>query len=140
MVQMAWYDTAQILALEHAVRKEDWFTAIVLSATQLERHGYLEIKDYLNSLRVDSDLIARILRKVSLSQVADYLSTVKKINKKEYKTMMKINDERIRFLHRREKEKIKRGTEAKRKYCPLVNEAIRILRERLNAERLFIMK
>ena len=140
MVKMAWYDTAQILALKHAIRKKDWFTAIVLSATQIERHGYLEIKAFLKSMNIDSDLVDKILKKTYLSQIAGYLLTIKRIDKNEYTAIMEINKARNKFVHRREKEEFERGAEAKKKYEPLVNEAIRILREKLNAERLFIMK
>lgn len=35
MVQMAAYNTAQIFALENAIRENDWFTAIVLMQLNL---------------------------------------------------------------------------------------------------------
>lgn len=37
---MAWYDDAQLSKIDKAREESDWFTAIVLSANQLERHGY----------------------------------------------------------------------------------------------------
>ena len=140
MARMAWYDTAQISKLEKARNESDWFTAIVLSATQLERHGYLEIKEYLESLNVNSRLIDRLLEKTYLSQIAGYLLAIKKIDEKEYRTVMKINDARNKFLHRRKEEKFERGAKAKGEYEPLVNEAIRILKEKLSAVRLLVSR
>ena len=144
MVRMAWYDTAQLSIIEKARKESKWFTAIALSATQLERHGYLEIKNYLKSLKVDSELVDKILKRASLSKIADYLLTIRKVDNKEYKTIMQINDERIKFLHRREEraegEKFLRGAEAKKTYDPLIEEAIRILKEKFSVERLYVGK
>jgi len=33
--------------LEKAKETTDWFSAIILTTTQLERYGYLKIKEYL---------------------------------------------------------------------------------------------
>ena len=141
---MAWYDTAQIPVIEAAMERKDWFTAIVLTATQLERHGYLEVIEYLESLNANSDMVEEIFEKTSLTQIAKWLLAIKKIEKKEYKTIMKINDERNKFVHRREKvgeeEKFKRGAEGKKKYEPLVKEAIRILKEKFSVVRLAVGK
>jgi len=59
---------------------------------------------------------------------------INKITFKEYKTMIQINTERNNFMHRREVKQFAHGQQAKEKYTPLVNEAIRILREKLDAE------
>jgi len=140
MANMAWYDTAQIFKIKKAKEEKEWFTAVVLSATQLERHGYLKVKEYLESLSVKPDLIDKILEKIHLFEIAKYLLAVEKINDKEYNTLIAINQERNNFIHRREKEKFKRGSEAQEKYVPLIDEAIRILEENLNARRLCISK
>ena len=137
---MAWYDTAQISKLKKAREELDWFTAIVLSATQLERHGYLAIKEYLESLKVNSDLIDKLLNMKHLRQIAEYLLAIKKIEKEEYDTLIAINKERNNFIHRGEREKFKRGIEAQKVYGPLVDAAIRILEERLDAVRLRVSK
>lgn len=140
MVKIGWLDTAQIAILKRAIEDEDWFTAVVLSATQLERHGYLEIKAYFESLEVNSGLLDRVLDRMYLHQIAGCLFAIGTIDKKKYETVIEINKTRNKFLHRREKEEFERGAEAKRRYEPLVKEAIRILRERLPTKHLFIMK
>jgi hypothetical protein len=58
----------------------------------------------------------------------------------EYNTVIETNKARNKFLHRREKEEYERGAEAKRSYKPLVEKAIRALREKLPTKHLFIMK
>jgi len=126
--------------LKAATEKSDWFTAIVLSATQLERHGYLAIKDYLESLKVNLKVIDKILERIHLYGISEYLLAIGKINDKEYKTIKKLNEERNKFLHRREKKRYARGTEADKKYEPLVNEAIRILKEKFNVVRLRVSR
>lgn len=144
MVHVAWMDTAQLAALERAIEEEDWFTAIVLSATQLERHGYLEIRWHLESLKIDSGLLDILLGRMYLLQIAHCLLALKTIDKIEKKIIEKINGARNEFVHRREEtakdEKISRGAEAKRRYKPLAKEAIRILRKKLPSKRLQIMK
>ncbi len=137
---MAWYDTAQLQMIKDSRNKGDWFTAIVLSTTQLERHGSLEIRNYLEELKGKPKIIDYILKRLYLRQIAGYLLTLEKIEKKEYDTIMKLNDARNYFVHRQEKEEFKRGNEAKMKYTFLVNEAERILIEKLNVKKRFIYK
>lgn len=104
----------------------------------------MEVIEYLEAFNASSDLVEEIFEKTSLTQIAKWLLAIRKIEKKEHNTIMKIKDERNKFVHRREKvgeeEKFKRGAEAKKEYEPLVKEAIRILKEKLNAKHLFIMK
>jgi len=140
MVNYAWYDTAQLLKIEKAKKESDWFTAIVLSAVQLERHGCLEIKEYLENLNVKSELIDRILKRKYLYEIAEYLMVIGKIDSEECKTIKTVNEERNNFIHRRGEERFKRGLEAKDKYAPLIDDAIRILKEKLNVLRIFIGK
>lgn len=136
---MAWYDTAQLSILEKAREESDWFTAIVLSATQLERHGYLATKEYLESLNVNSELTNKLLERRHLREIAEYLLAIGKIDNQEYNIIKRINEERNKFLHRRDK-RYARGEEAQKKYNPLVNEAIRILKEKLDVVRLMVSK
>ena len=137
---MAWYDTAQLSKIQNAKEREDWFTAIVLSATQIERHGYLEVVEYLESFEVDSKLIEKTFERVYLRQIAEYLLILDKIDKNEYNAILKINTERNNFIHRRKEEEFKRGKEGKKLYSKLIDEAIRILIEKLNVKRLLISK
>jgi len=137
---MVWYDTAQLQKIDDARDEGDWFTAIVLSTTQLERHGSLEIRNYLEELKVKPLIIEYILKRLYLRQIAGYLLTLEKIEKKEHDTIIKLNDERNYFVHRQEKEEFKHSKEAKMKYISLVNEAERILKEKLNVKKLFISK
>jgi len=138
MAKMAWYDTAQLAVLEKAKDDLDWFTAVVLSSIQLERHGYLMIKEHLESLEVD--FRKDILEKLSLSQIALFLLAIRKIDSNEYGTIMEINSERNKFMHRREAKRYARGAKARKKYDPLIEEAIRILKEKFNVMRLYVSK
>lgn len=140
MTKMAWYDTAQLSILESAKEDSDWFTAIVLFATQLERHGYLEFKEYLEKANLNSTLVKKLLYMKHLRQIADYLLAIGKINDDERRTIESINGERNIFLHRMETKRYARGREASKKSTPLVNEAMRILKERFNVVRLRVMK
>lgn len=75
-----------------------------------------------------------------LIQIAEYLLILGKIDKNEYKTIFKINSERNNFIHRRSARALKRGEEAERLYSQLVDEAQRILIEKLNVKRLYVSK
>jgi len=74
------------------------------------------------------------LARTSLSQIAQFFLTLGMITEKEKILIGRINEERNKFAHRREKYEYLIGTRAKEKYTPLVKEAIRILREKLSAE------
>lgn len=137
---MAWYDTAQLSTLEGARKESDWFTAIILSATQLERHGYLAIKEHLRSREVNSKVIDKILERIHLYDISEYLLAIGKIDNEEFGTLRELNEERNKFLHRRETKRYARGKEADKKYDPLVKEAIRILKEKFDVIRLFVSK
>jgi len=139
MVRMAW-DRGPIPIMEKARDDPDWFKAIVFSAIQLERHGYLTIKEYLGSIDVNAKLIEKLLERKHLYEIAEYLLTIGKINNKEFRTIKAINKERNNFIHRREVKQFAHGEQAKIKYKPLVNEAIRILKEKLNVVRLHVSK
>jgi hypothetical protein len=58
------------------------------------------------------------------------------IDNEECKIIQELNEERNKFLHRRETKRYARGREATEKYVPFVNEAIRILKEKFNVVRL----
>ena len=128
------WESNPIPIIQRALDKPDWFQAVVFSAIQLERHGYLTIKEYLESLDVNAKLIEKLLERKHLYQIAEYLLTIGKIRNKELRTIKAINQERNNFMHRREVKQFAHGEQAKIKYLPLVNQAIRILREKLNAE------
>jgi len=140
MVRMAWYDTAQLPIIEAAEARGDWFTAIVLCATQIEYNGCVKIKEHLTSLKVDTDLADAVLEPLYLRDVVECLLVMKVIDKKERGTILRINKARNDFVHRRENVKFKRGKEAEEEYQPLVEEAKRILREKLDVMRLFVGK
>ena len=140
MALMTWYDTAQISQLETAIKDSDWLTAVVLSSIQLERHGYLAVKDYLKSLKVHPKLIDKILKRIHLYEISEYLLAIGLINNEECKIIKELNEERNKFLHRRETKRYARGTKAQKKYVPLVNEAIRILKQKFNVIRLRVSK
>ena len=132
------YNTAQLETIENAKTNHDWFTAIVLSAIQLEHNGCLKIKDYFLSCKAEAQIIDSVLENLNLRDVARILKEMKVIDAKECDTFHKISDERNWFVHRTTKEKFKRGKEADLKYDPLVAEAVRILKEKLDVVRLAI--
>lgn len=130
------WESNPIPAIQRAIDKSDWFQAIVLSATQIERFGYYAILDFFESLKPDEKkVLAGIIEPLYLTQIAQSLQTIGKITPKERKIIMKINDERNSFVHQREIPKFTREREkAKAKYLPLVEKAMTILRDRLSAE------
>jgi len=131
MVQMAW-DRGPIPIMERARDDRNWFKAIVFSAIQLKRYGYLAIKEYFEHLKVNAEVVDKLLKRIHLIQIAEYLLAIGKINSEEFETIKQINEERNSFMHRRDTKRFQRGKDADRKYKPLVNKAIRILEEKLN--------
>jgi hypothetical protein len=129
--RIVYYTRAKLEEIREAVKEGDWFTAMVLSATELERFGCERIQDYLKSGKIKSEIASRILESFYLRDVAECLLMMKTINKEEYKEIMEINEHRNKFIHRREKRKILYGKEAREKYEPLAKEALRILKEKL---------
>ena len=130
MTPIAWY-TGGIPKIKEARDKQEWFNAIVLSAIQLERHGYIKLKRHLQSAKMSyrKDTLERL----SLPQIALFLLALKKIEANDYDKVLHINKVRIQFIHRKETYKFLVGTKAKEEYESLVNEAIRILEEKLDA-------
>jgi hypothetical protein len=127
-------------ALDNAKKTNDWFEAIVLTAIQLERYGFLEVREYLESCKVDSRLIEELTERKTLQPIARCLLMLEKIDKSEFNTIDTINKERNKYLHRRGNRKGKKkdylmGTRATKTYEPLVRESLRILKEKLNAFR-----
>lgn len=139
MVRMAW-DIGPIPIMEKARDDSDWFKAITFSAIQLERHGYFAIKEYFESLNVDVKLIDKILKRIHLFQIAEYLLAIGKIDSEEYQAIININEERNKFMHRRETKRFASAIDADVKYKPLVNEAIKILKEKFSVVRLHVSK
>jgi len=87
--------------IREAIDSSDWFKAIVLLAIKLEHHGYLAIKSHLRSFNLDPKLIDRILNRVHLLEINEYLFAIGKIDAEEYRTIKKIIEERNRYMHRR---------------------------------------
>jgi hypothetical protein len=130
------WESNPIPIIKRALEKSDWFQAVVFSAIRLERFGYFTIKEHLESLKIspDKEIIKNFLVHLYLPQIALFLLGIQKIDTKEYKTMIKINDERNKFIHHREVKQFAHGQQAQTKYKPLVNEVMRILSEKLDAE------
>jgi hypothetical protein len=137
MPPIAWY-TSSIPNIEEARDKQEWFNAIVLSAITLERHGYIKIKRHLSSLKLKYR--KDNLENLSLPDITLFLLALKKIEVNDYEKMLDINSVRNKFIHRRDIYKFLVGTEAKAKYEPLVNEAIRILKEKLGAVKIIVSR
>lgn len=137
MIVIKSWTTVEFGKIEKAVREEDWLTAVLVAAIQLERHGYLVLKDYLKSRNVHPKLIEQILQKTSLGQIVEHLSIIWRITYGEYDTIVKINNERNKLVHRRERVRYAYGKAAAEKIPPLIEQAIRILKQRLDAVRPF---
>jgi hypothetical protein len=132
------YNKAQLETIEKARAEHNWFTAIVLSAVQLEHNGCLKIKEYLLSLHAEPKIVDSVLEKFDFRDTIRCLKAMGIIDTKEEKKMQEINTERNHFVHRSTKEKFKRGKEADLKYDPLVVEAVRILKEKLDVMRIAV--
>lgn len=138
MARMVWYDTAQLAKLQKAVEDEDWFASIVLSAVQLERHGYLEMMEHFEKLGLRSQIVKNLIDHQNLRAIGGFLLLLGIIDTEELATILVINNERNKFVHRKKKERFKRGREAQEQYGSLAKEAMRILTEKLNAKRLLV--
>jgi len=75
------------------------------------------------------------IAEIRLKGIAEYLLVIEKIYSDEYRTIRTVNQERNNFICRREKKKIEREEKARKKYGHLLNEAIRVLKEKLNVVR-----
>jgi uncharacterized protein YutE (UPF0331/DUF86 family) len=84
----------------------------------------------------DPSFAEAILKRINLLTVADCLLELKIIEKTECEILTKLNGIRNDFIHRTAKDPNMFGTEATKKYEPLVKEAIRILRDELDGYRL----
>ena len=138
MARIVWYDTAQLAKLQKAIEDEDWFTSIVLSAVQLERHGYLEMMEHFEKLGLRPQIVKNLMNNMNLRAISGFLLLSGIIDTNELEAILDINNERNKFVHRKKKERFKRGREAQEQYASLAKEAIRILTEKLNAKRLLI--
>jgi hypothetical protein len=139
------YESDPIPAIQTAMRKPDWFQAIIISAVQLERFGYFMVKEHFRKLKLKDnkgkvvnvdkeDVLLRFIDRLYLPEFGVFLLGIKKINFADYQSIILINDQRNQLMHHREKSN-PIGKEVVEKYEHLVNEAIRILREKLDAEK-----
>ena len=124
--------------LENAKKTTDWFTAIIQMATQLERYGYLIIREYFESKKVDLKIIDKLLNRLTLYEISHYLFLMKVINKNEREVIEKIAKERNKFVHRKKGSDYLIGTKANIEYEPIFKEAIQILKEKLNVIRVSV--
>jgi len=137
-VSIVVYNKAQLETIEKARAEHNWFTAVVLSAVQLEHNGCLKIKEYLLSLHAEPKIVDSVLENFNFRDTIRCLVAMGIINAKEAKKMEEINTERNHFVHRGTKEKFKVEKEADLKYDPLVVEAVRILKEKLDVMRIAV--
>jgi len=126
--------------IEEARDRSNWFEAILLSAIHLERYGYFAIEEHLKSLRVKYR--KKDLKNLHLASIGLFLLAIKRIDDNDYRQILKVNGIRNKFMHRRDVYKFKPtiGPKAKEEYEPLVNEAIRILAEKLDAVRGYVFR
>ena len=126
--------------LKDAKKTKDWFIAVIHSAIQLEKYGYILIREYLEFKKVNPQISDKLLERIRLREIAEYLLLLKIIDKSEQKVIQKIGEERNKFVHRKTGSDYFIGTRANVEYEPLVNAAIRILKEKLNAQRIVTFK
>ena len=124
--------------LEEAKKTKDWFNAMIHAAIQLEKFGYIAVREYLDSKLVDPRVSDKLLEGIPLREIADYLVLLNVIDKQECKIIQKIGEERNKFVHRKTGSNYFIGTRANVEYEPLVKAAIRILKEKLNAEKFVV--
>ena len=124
--------------LEEAKKTKDWFNAMIHAAIQLEKFGYIAVREYLDSKLVDPRVSDKLLEGISLREIADYLVLMNVIDKQECRIIQKIGEERNKFVHRKTGSNYFIGTRANVEYEPLVKAAIRILKEKLNAEKFVV--
>ena len=124
--------------LEEAKKTKNWFNAMIHSAIQLEKFGYIAVREYLDSKLVDPRVSDKLLEGIPLREIADYLVLLNVIDKQECKIIQKIGEERNKFVHRKTGSNYFIGTRANVEYEPLVKAAIRILKEKLNAEKFVV--
>lgn len=123
--------------IKEALEQRDWFKAVVFSAIELERYGYKAIKKHMETKK--RDYREDVLKNLSLPQIATILQAIEIIDNKEFKTIMDVNSERNNFVHRATREP-KFGAEADKSYGALVNDAMRVLLERLNVVRVYVSR
>ena len=126
--------------LEKAKNTKEWFNAIIHSAIQLEKFGYIAIRDYLESKQVDTEISDKLLERINLREIADYLLLMNVIDKQEHKIIKKIGEERNKFVHRKTGSNYFVETRANVEYEPLVKATIRILKEKLHAEKIAVFR
>ena len=126
--------------LEEAKKTKEWFNAIIHSAIQLEKFGYIALREYLELKQVDPKISDKLLEGINLREIADYLLLLNVIDKQELKIIQKIGEERNKFVHRKTGADYFVGTRANVEYEPLVKAAIRILKEKLHAEKLMAFR
>ena len=113
MTILRYYTRAKLQDIREASRKGDWFTAIVLSATEIERFGCERIEDYLTDKKVGRKLAETMIKPLYLTNVADCLLVMGIISEKERSKILEINDQRNNFIHRQRKAKFPYGEEAR---------------------------
>lgn len=124
--------------IAEALKTKDWFLPIVHSAIQLEKYGFVAIRDYLESKEVESKLVDKLLEGIRLGEIADYLLIMHVIDKQDFKVMQKVAEERNKFVHRKGGSEYLAGTRANVEYEPLVKATIRVLKEKLHADRMAV--
>jgi hypothetical protein len=133
------WESDPIATIEQARDKSDWFQAIVMSAVQIERFGYFAIANKIQDSIKDetkteaTSLIYESLDHMYLLQIAELLLTIKAIDSKDIKIIETLNGFRNSFVHQRYERKVLKNKEAEMRYKPIVDEAIRILKN-LGAE------
>jgi hypothetical protein len=124
--------------LEEAIKTNYWFYAVVFTAMEVEKYGCDKIRFYLNSFKDNKPSFTEaILERISLLTVAKCLLELEFIDKEDYKIITELNAERNACVHRTSGDPHIIGTEATKKLEPLIKKAVTILKEKLDAEKLF---
>ena len=128
-MHFAEYEESQILKIEYAEEKEDYFTALVLSLTHIERLGYSIIKKHLESKEVEPELIKKILNRIGIMKISGILITMGTFTKTEYKQINAIRIARNAFVHQKDDEPPEGVLISENKYTKLISNAKKILRK-----------
>jgi hypothetical protein len=104
--------------------KIDWKPAIILSAAYLETFGIKKLKRYFELKKVQ---LGELLKRLSLSKVANLLKSNDLINEKQFSKMKQIWSERNDIVHPKGILPAYVGGEANKKYGKMIGEALKII-------------
>jgi hypothetical protein len=104
--------------------KIDWKPAIILSAAYLETFGIEKLKRYFELKKVQ---LGEMLKRLSLSKVANLLKSNDLINEKQFSKIKQIWNERNDIVHPKGILPAYVGGKANKKYRKMIGDALKII-------------